>query len=603
MRLFVNDQGGVRLRASQTTIDRIRAQIDIVDLVGQYLELRRSGDNHRGLCPFHKEKTPSFNVNQSRQIFHCFGCGVGGDAFKFLMLHDGLTFPEALRALAHRVGIELEPETPGTARRRAERTKITELNAFAAKFFRHQMKGTSGPTVQKYLKQRGISEETADRFMLGYAPEPWTHCTDAAAKKGFTSEAIERSGLGKPKKSGGGLYELFRDRVIFPIRGISGTVVGFGGRTMGDDKAKYINSPETEIYRKGETLYGLFEARDAIRQEGTVLIVEGYLDLLQVVQAGFLNVVATLGTALTDGQAALIRRFAQSAVLVYDGDSAGVKAAERGLAILSRAGIEPRVTLLPKGDDPDDFIREHGPTKFREIVDGSVDMLDFVLHDGEGKDLDPSEKSALAARAFTAIDSISDTIKQSDYLRVLAQKLKVGETSIRREFARQRRREHRPPDEDGTAPKWAMVTVDLVRALVNHPEYVEIARTEIDMSMMDDGPEKELFRVLFDKDNKGAPAEQILDRLKSDEAQGLMSRILVEASDESDDVDKALFDGWLHKMRINIVRRRMASINAGIIEAQQQGDESMLTKLLHEHAESGKLLSSLQTKGGDRTVQ
>jgi DNA primase len=603
VRDYVSEKGGVPLRASHTAVDRVRAQTDIVELVGQYLELRRSGDNHRGLCPFHKEKTPSFNVNQSRQIFHCFGCGVGGDAFKFLMLHDGLTFPEALRALAHRAGIELEPETPKTVKRRAERTKLTELNDFAANFFKAKLKSPQGAKAVKYIERRGLSTETAEQFMLGYAPEPWTHCTDAAAKQGFTAEAIERSGLGKRRKSGDGLYELFRDRLMFPIRNISGAVVAFGGRALGDDEPKYINSPETELYQKGDNLYGLYEARDAIRQDRLVIIVEGYMDLLQVVQAGFPNVVATLGTALTDGQAALVRRFAESAALIYDGDTAGVKAAERGIAILARAGIEPRVVLLPQGSDPDDFIREHGPAGFRDAIDEAADMVDFVLRDGVGKKLTPSEKSALASRAFTIIAAIGDTIRQSDYLRVLADKLKVGETSIRREFAKHQRQTPRDHKGDVRGPKWADVTIDLVQALIKNPEYVEKARKEIDVTMMREGPERELFEALFDHGADGVPAEKLLGRLESEDAQRLMSRILVESDGESEDVDKALFDGWLHKMRIYIVRKRMIDINSDITEAQQQNDDSRLSKLLRQHVESGKLLSSLQTGGRNRKVQ
>ncbi|MCD6287690.1 MAG: DNA primase [Candidatus Hydrogenedentes bacterium] len=591
------DNGGrVRLHISQAVIDRVRARTDIVELVGQYVELRRAGDNYRGLCPFHNEKTPSFNVNQSRQIFHCFGCGRGGDVFKFLMLHDGLTFSESLRTLAERAGIELEPETPRTAQQRAERTKLTELNAFAARFFRNCAKENAyRPKVEAYLRKRGISAETAERFMLGYAPLLWTHCTDAAAKQGFTREVIERSGLGKRRRSNSGMYELFRDRLIFPIRNISGAVVGFGGRMFSDDEPKYINSPETDVYKKGETLYGLYEARDAIRQARSVVIVEGYLDLLQVAQSGILNVVATLGTAMTDGQAALVRRFAESAVLVYDGDDAGIKAAERGMAVLAKSGIEPRVVLLPEGNDPDDFVRQHGKDGFCKIMDQAVDMLDFVLRDSRDESLSPNAKSAVAGRAFTIIAAISDTIKQSEYLRLLADRLKVSETSVRREFTRHRRRQRDAGSATTrTGPKWADVTIDLVRALIKHPEYIEQARADIDLSMMNDGPEKELFTALFQHDGTDTSAEHIFDKLQSDGAQSLMSRILVEQTDESEDIDRALFEGWIYKMRIHILRRRMADINTAIVQAQQNHDEAQLTKLLHEHAESGKLLSSLQ---------
>jgi len=589
------------VRVSQDVIERIRAQTDIVDLVGQYMNLRRSGDNYRALCPFHNEKTPSFNVNHSRQIFHCFGCGRGGDAFRFLMLHDGLSFPEAVRVLARRAGIPLEAESPGTVHRRAQRTRLVELNGFAQTYFRRQLSSETGLEPRRYIERRGISNEVKEQFMLGYAPDSWTHCVVQAGKAGFSQQEIERSGLGKRRPGGDGLYDLFRNRLMFPIHNISGNVVGFGGRTLGDDEPKYINTPETDVYHKGETLYGLYQARDAVRQQRTVLIVEGYMDLLPVVQAGFANVVATLGTALTDRQAGLVRRFAESAVLVYDGDDAGVTAAERGVAVLAQVGIEPRVVLLPEGNDPDDFIRDKGPEGFREVLDHAADMLEFVLRDGAADTLTPSDKSALAQRAFAVIGAIGDSVKQSSYLRVLAHRLKVDETSVRREFSRSRRR-RRSRDSSPVeirSRKWPDVTYDLFNVLVRHPDYIETAREQVQLDMMDDGPVKELLSVLFDADTRTVRPEQLFGRLKSEEAHALLSGALVDTVEKPEDECRELFETWLHKTRLEILRRHVARIHEQIAEAERQDDQPLVDELLHQYTESGKLLRSLQVKTED----
>jgi len=539
-------------------------------------------------------------VNRTRQIFHCFGCGRGGDAFKFLMLHDGLSFPEAIRVLARRAGIQLEAESPEAVQQRSQRVRLTELNSCAAGYFRRQLLDQSASGPREYLVQRSISTEVSEQFMLGYAPDSWTHCTAELARSGFSRHELERSGLAKRRQSDDTLYELFRNRLIFPIHNISGNVVGFGGRTLGDDEPKYINSPETDVYRKGETLYGLYQAREPIRHERVVLIVEGYMDLLQMTQAGFANVVATLGTALTERQAGLVRRFADSAVLVYDGDDAGCKAAERGVTVLAQVGIEPRVVLLPEGKDPDDLIRSHGAAGFRVLLDKAADMLDFVLRDAaDAAALSPSEKSAVARRAFAVIEAIGDAIKQSDYLRLLAEWLKVDEAGVRREFASNRRPHRTGNGNGGGAPVWPAVTYDLFGALVRNPEYVDRARREIDLQMMDDGPEKEVLGVLFEADPEAFRPELLLDRVQGDDAHTLLSRVLVESSSGLGEEHAAVFEGWLRKVRIDVLRKQMAAVGQQIAEAERNGDQPRVNELLRQHNQSDRLLRSLQVRTED----
>ena len=341
----------------------------------------------------------------------------------------------------------------------------------------------------------------------------------------------------------------------------------------------------------------MYQAKDAIRHERVVLIVEGYMDLLQVVQAGFANVVATLGTALTERQAALARRFADSAVLVYDGDDAGCKAAERGVTVLARVGIDPSVVLLPERQDPDDYIRSHGGKEFGVLLDGATDMLDFVLRDAvDATALSPSDKSAVARRAFAVIEAIGDAIKQSDYLRLLAERLKVDEGGVRREFASHRRPHRARSGNGGGARVWPAVTYDLFGALVRNPEYVDRARRAVDINMMDDGPEKEVLAVLFDADPEAFRPELLLDRVRGDDAHTLLSHVLVESSSGLEEKHEAVFEGWLSKVQIDVLRKQMALIGRQIAESESNGDQSRVNELLRQHNQSDRLLRSLQTK-------
>ena len=292
----------------QETIDRVRTQTDIVQVISEYLTLKKAGSNFRALCPFHKEKTPSFNVNPAKQIFHCFGCGVGGNVFSFLMRHEGFAFPEAVRFLAERVGIEIKQEQ--TAPGQGEiRERLLELYEYARRFY-HQclLKSPKAEGARKYLEQRQLSERAIETFSLGYAPKEWDSFLSAARRKGFKPDLLLEGGLAK-KSAEGRVYDAFRNRVMFPIWGLSAKVIAFGGRTLGEDRAKYINSPETTIYHKGNILYNLNRAKKEISNRDSVIVVEGYTDAIRLVLGGIENVVASSGTAFTQAQARLLKRY------------------------------------------------------------------------------------------------------------------------------------------------------------------------------------------------------------------------------------------------------------------------------------------------------
>ena len=360
---------------------RVRDSVDIVELISGYVALRKTGKNHVGLCPFHAEKTPSFSVNPDKQIFHCFGCGVGGDAFKFIELQEGLNFPEAVRRLAAQGGVTL-PDTRG----RREDTKsaddkqvLLRITADATDFFHRELEGPAGGPAREYLSKRGLSDAVIKDFSLGFARPEWDGLLRHLKQKGHSPGQIEKAGLIVKRSEGEGHYDRFRGRIIFPIRDISGSVIAFGGRVMDDSLPKYLNSPETPLYSKSNVLYCLDKAKEAGRKLGYFIIVEGYLDAIACHQYGVANAVATLGTALTDGHMRLMRRFAQKLVLIFDPDPAGVKATLRGFDLFVGSGMKVNVVSLPGGDDPDTFLKKHGADAFAARLKESVKLMDFVL--------------------------------------------------------------------------------------------------------------------------------------------------------------------------------------------------------------------------------
>lgn len=348
-----------------------------MDVVSDYVTLRRSGRNYMGLCPFHDEKTPSFSVNPEKQIFHCFGCGKGGNVFSFLMEHENVTFVEAVHHAARRLHITI-PDTQGEREAGSEAESLARVTRFAARFFHDRLLNSGRDTnVRRYAERRGVSEETIKSFGIGYAPDSWNDLLNAARKKGIGADWLVRAGLAK--KGDQRTYDAFRNRLIFPIQAPSGRVVGFGGRALSDeDQPKYLNSPESPIYRKSQVLYGLYQARDAMRREGQALVVEGYMDLLGLHEQGVQGVVALCGTALTREQARLLARYGQQAYLVYDSDQAGVRATWRAIEPLVESGLWTRIVRLPKDYDPDSYVREHGPDGFMKLVEQANSIADFM---------------------------------------------------------------------------------------------------------------------------------------------------------------------------------------------------------------------------------
>ncbi|MBS1192233.1 MAG: dnaG [Nitrospirae bacterium] len=420
----------------------MRDSVDIYDVVSGYVSLKKAGKNWLGLCPFHSEKTPSFNVNPAKQIFHCFGCGVGGDAFKFLELQEGLNFPEAVKQLASRAGITLPESRPRADEKKSddERKALLKIIAEAADYFLRELEGPAGSAARAYLAKRGLTETVIRDFSLGYARPEWDGLLKHLRQKGHPPTLLEKAGLIVKRSEGEGHYDRFRGRIIFPIRDISGHVIAFGGRVMDDSLPKYLNSPETPLYSKSNVLYCLDQAKEPARKQGYFIIVEGYLDAIACHQYGAKNAVATLGTALTDGHLRLMRRFAQKLMLIFDPDPAGVKATLRGFELFAGSGMKVNVVSLPDGDDPDTFLKKNGYEAFASCLKGSVKFMDFVLGQvvRSGSTASIDEKVEQAGEMLGFIAKLPSGIERDHYLKRTAEALDVDEGLLRQEMTKQR---------------------------------------------------------------------------------------------------------------------------------------------------------------------
>ena len=372
---------GGALKFPQDFIERVRESSNIVDIIGQYVQLRRTGGNHQGLCPFHNEKSPSFSVSEDKQVYHCFGCKASGNVFNFIQNYQGMTFPETVEYLAKRSGIPIPEAAPGESGRRDEKQTLFRVNAFAAQFFHEQLKKLPAEhELKKYLALRGLTDELVDAYKLGYAPEGWTDLTRHFESRKVPIAAAEQLGLIK-RRSGdkSGHYDLFRHRLMFPIFSPTKQCLGFGGRVLSKEQTpKYLNSPDSPVFHKGKVFYGLDHSAKYVRSEDEAIVVEGYMDWLALAKAGVNNVVATLGTALTADHARSILRYTQKALVLFDGDEAGKSAAARSLPILLSAGIHVRGLFLPDELDPDEFIKERGVEALRKLLAEAPDLFDLI---------------------------------------------------------------------------------------------------------------------------------------------------------------------------------------------------------------------------------
>lgn len=415
---------------SSEVIEEVVSRNDIVDVISGYIKLKKSGSSYVGLCPFHNEKSPSFSVSGTKQMYHCFGCGVGGNVITFVMEYENYTFPEAVKMLADRAGIALPVmEYSGEDRRERDiKTKLLEINKIAATFYYHQLKSPAGQSGLDYLKKRQLSDKTINTFGLGYAPQLTGDLYRMLKEKGYDDELLKESGLFTYEK---GIREKFWNRVIFPIMDINNKVIGFGGRVMGDGKPKYLNSPETKLFDKSKNLYGLNVARSS--RKNNLIICEGYMDVISMHQAGFNQAVASLGTALTPGHARLMKRYTDNVLITYDSDEAGVKAALRAIPILKEAGLSTKVINMRPYKDPDEFIKALGTEAFQERIDKAENsfMYEIGIIEKNYKRSDPESETAFEREVANKLVQFNEKLERDNYMKAVCRQFMIPEDGMR----------------------------------------------------------------------------------------------------------------------------------------------------------------------------
>ena len=555
-------------------LEQVRSANDIVEVIGSYFPLKRRGANFIALCPFHKEKTPSFNVHPAKQIWHCFGCGAGGDVFKFVMQYENLTFTEAVRRLADRAGIALEFEAgePGTSR--DDKEALFKLHEQAAAFFhQHLLKQPPDSPVQLYLKKRGISIETVKRWRLGYSPDAWDELFQRATAKQFPAALLESAGL-ILKRETGGYYDRFRGRLMFPICDEQGRVVAFSGRilTEAKDQPKYVNSPETAIFQKGKILFALDRAKKAILEEQLAIVCEGQLDTITCHENGFKNVVAPQGTAFTEHHARILKRHTDEVVLMFDSDEAGQNAAVRNAEPLWELGVHIRVALLPEGHDPDSFLKEHGPEPLREIIARAPGFFDFLLQRLSAQ-YDPRTergKVQIADQMVPWLCRIRDPILQATYTQRTAARLEVREEVLRRkmrDFARHGPRAAMEPAPAASEPlrqEGQPAEIALLQLVLADERLLEMTAERLDRAWLTASVAAELLERILELYTRGTWSGPAALLPLCDEAQSrLLSRLLLERTPKGEPSAVAagclatLERRWLEQ-QWQEVRRRLA---------------------------------------------
>ena len=578
---------------SPQLLEEIRARVDIVDLVGQFVNLKRAGENWKGLCPFHAEKTPSFMVHPKKGIFHCFGCGVGGDAFGFLMRQDRLQFPEAVRVLAERAGVALPTE------RRTEvdgqREALFKTMALACEFYQDALwNRPEGEGARRYLDSRGVAPDMARRFALGYAPEGWDHLLGFMKGRGVTEEQLVQVGLVLPRQTGSGFYDRFRGRLLFPIKDGQGRVVAFGGRAMGTEDPKYLNSPETPLYVKGQTLYALDLAKPQIRERNRALVVEGYVDCLMAHQHGFTETVAALGTAFTASQLGLLRRYCDEVITFFDADAAGKKATQRveellepgtqGLAwAVNRTGtfgdgsaLRLKVALLPSGHDPDSFLRKEGAQAFAQRIAESRSLLAYAVETAitEENATSTRGKATAFARVALILAKVTDSQEATELARDAALKLGVDPTQLWIEAQRLQGALRKPAPATAPAPAGVNLPAaerDLVSLLVQNGEARAALLPILEEEDLSHPGLRSVMGAL-----KAAPQESpeaLMPHLPGETERGLLAALLVEERTWPEQAP--LIAEYQKRAEIRRRTRQIRQVTQAIAQAQASGDPAL----------------------------
>jgi DNA primase len=574
--------------------EEILSRIDIASVISRYVSLKSAGQNMKGLCPFHKEKTPSFSVNPSRGFFHCFGCGKGGDVFTFLMEIEGISFPEALKMLGDELGIDVsagraerpEPQAATTI----SKTEMLRIHEMARRFYYQQVK--ENPLAVDYFKQRGLKPEIVREFSLGYAPSGWSNLVAYAKSQGIVEASLIACGMALTKSDPGQAYDRFRNRIMFPLYDITGRCIALAGRSIDpQDMPKYLNSPETPIYHKSRTLYGLHKARPFIKEKGFLFIVEGYMDFLALYQAGIGNAVATSGTAFTADHVQIIRRFTDRVVLLFDGDSAGIKAAERGIFILAPFNLETRVLILPGEEDPDSYIKNFGAASFLELAQKAVPAATFIIQKAvsEHDKGSPQGKSAIITFLAPLIQSMSDSIVQHEFVKQLAEELDIAESLIYNKLNQAPKAGEGRTDKVSADAFLNTIEGRFLGLLTANPELIEAIEGRIAAEMFTDQFSAKLFLLIAQACREKLPFSNAISGEADPEARRILSALIVQPP-PADNPQEEL-SHVIKRLERKYLKRRIREIG------RMLGDKTESTEeLLRKHKEFSQRLQELDAQ-------
>jgi DNA primase len=597
------------MRYPQTFIDDLKRQADIVRVVQDYVQLKKKGANWMACCPFHKEKTPSFSVSPTKEIFYCFGCHKGGSVFTFVMEIERVGFPEAIKIVADKVGMPL-PKMVDDSRfeaRRQESDLVIQLNSWAMEFWQQQLESSSeGRIAREYLKERGISDETQKVFRLGYAPDSWDSLSNFLRNKGAPQEHIDRSGLLAKKEETNRSYDRFRGRLMFPVLDAQGRPIAFGGRTLKGEDAKYINSPETAAYVKGRNLFGLNLTRDEIRRHGFAILVEGFLDLIVPYQFGVRNVVASLGTALTSDQVKLLSRFARKVVVNYDGDRAGIQAAKKSIEILLAEDLEVKVLVLPDNADPDEYIRKFGVTEYQRQRAQAQPHIQFVIESAlRDRNLHrPAEKAEAVEEVLPYIRAVNSRIQKREYFDMAMDALGIDRENVntsawRRELWQMVRDQRRAgPNTVQALTRRSEATAAEQRLLGLLCADANLRREVLSMLKEEDYEDlvtAPLFKALFELERESAEIDfdSLSRKTQGDEfAAKMIPMVLINSSLHGSN-EHYVAEQCVSTFRLMKIEQRIEELRRELAIAEREQDDEKVSKLSAEQIQLSALRQAM----------
>lgn len=567
-------------------VEEIKNRVSIVDLISEYVTLKKTGRNFIGLCPFHQEKTPSFTVTPDRQMFYCFGCGEGGGVFTFLMKIGQMAYPEAVRFLAKKTGVVI-PERISPREREAagNREQLIRINETAAGYYVKNLHSADGKEALAYLHKRGVREETVRTFRIGLALNDWRGLRNVLERDKTSPVDAEKAGLIISGKDGQ-FYDRFRGRLMFPVEDLSGRIIAFGGRILGAGEPKYLNSPESDIYVKGRNLYGLHRAREAVRDRGYVIVVEGYFDLISLWNAGITHVVATLGTALTKEQTALIGRYTKDVVALFDPDEAGRKALARSLELFLAGNLNARALVLPDGLDPDDYVRARGADRLLELIDRAPSLVDYYIDDVLGNQGGFEKDRDSLRKAIAFIQPIENVIDRNLFIKRVSEKLGIDQELLKKEISRGKPATATTAvTRGGPTNRIDRLELDLIHLLLVHPQKIgRLPRTD-GLTYFTNSEVRHLAETLERAvaDERSPDAVEAVGRLNPGPVrEELLKKLMAERRPEEDKMLDRLLDDVVGQIRRRWYKERYRGLQKNIFRAQEAGDADLCSRLLME---------------------